>query len=164
MLKHLCQRNRSCSAPSHAYQTQPTRSPLDSCVPSKSVAGSRHKVAAPGPRLSFTRNPGSLLSDPSGAGTLEGHHGQVQTGFWRGEFQPCRGSGPALEPLRQAICLRSSSPGSWGIREMGCCVLSLMLMCRPDQLLGRREKTPRTVSNEEPPVTDFGKLCLLKTL
>lgn len=136
----LCQRNRSYSAPSHADQTQPTRSPADACVPAKSDTGSRRKVTAPGPRLSFTRHPGSLLPDPPSAGTLAGRRRKVQAGVWRGEFQTCRGSGPALEPLRRAICLRLSSPGSWGIREMGCCLLSLVLVCRPDQLLGRREK------------------------
>lgn len=137
----LCQRNRSCTAPSHAYQAQPTCSPLEHCAPSKSVPRSHLKVMMPSSRLSSTHKPRYLLSntlqwrDSRGASWLRTdkvlarrifNHGEVLVSDWRLYDRPSVSSCQAL--------------GSSGIREMGCFILSLMLMCLPDTLFVRREK------------------------
>lgn len=129
-----CQGSGSRSVPGRARGAQPTRSPRGSGAPAKPVPRQPRVWPPPG-------TPGPAVGPPPAQGLTRDVSGSCRRGPGKARCNRVeRGSGPALEALRQAICLGLSSPGSWGIRGMGCCVLSLMLMCRPAQLLGRQKK------------------------
>ena len=107
---YLCQRNRSCSAPSHAYQTQPTLSPLEYQRPIQVCPQVSLKVTMPGSCLSFTDNPQELLSNLLQWRDYPGASWESKIKFGKESLHPHRGSGLRLEPLQQAICLELSIP------------------------------------------------------
>lgn len=134
-------------------------------VLSKSVPTSHFKVLTPGSHLSSTHNPKYLLSN------------LLQWRDSRGALWECTGSVLARRmfthvevlALNWSLYNRPSvsccqSLGSSGIREMGCFIPSLMLMCLLTYCLLRLERILSPINNGEPLVPGFGKLYFSKLL
>lgn len=125
----MCQRNRSCTAPSHAYQTQPTLSPLEyqhSIQVCPQVSPQGHYA-----RLMSVFHPEPLVPaiKPPPVQRLQAHHGKVRCSLAGRIFTHIEVLASNWSLYHRPSVSSYQSLGSSGIREMGCFVLSLMLMC-----------------------------------
>lgn len=131
---------RSRSAPSHAHQTQPRRSPLAAaflqvCLQVTSRSRREAQVCPP------PTAPGTCCQISSRGGIQQVHGAEGRQSPGKESFPPCRGSGPTR--LRWAICLRLSSPGLLGVQRNGLFRSELYADVTSELLCVKRERTVR---------------------